>query len=387
MSAARSRPPWWPDGEEWPPPNWRGGHRGGPWRYRGGPPLFFRFGCAIFFFALFVLVAISALVWVIGGLMGGVQSPPTGNGLLIGLVIGAAVAALLAFRALRRLSAPLDELADAAERIERGDYSARVTPSGPPRMRSLARAFNDMSERLAAVDEGRRAFLAEAAHELRTPLSVISGQIEAIEDGLYPADAEHLAPIREQLRTLEQLIEDMRTVALAEAGALSLKIQPTDVGVSIDHAVAAFQADAAGAGVTLAADYPLGLPRATADEQRLGQVLANLISNALRRHIARRPRDGRGSRRAGRSMRRRAVMMVGAVPRSSTPTAVFRREGLVALVRRLRRRAACRAVPLDVGGGEEMRAWGAAAALGDGDASSGRRGGGGALPSTMVRRP
>ena len=299
MSPPRRRPPWWPDGEEWPPSDWSGYKRGGPWR-RGGPPMFLRFGCAIFFFAAFVIIALSALVWVIGAVVGRFASPPAGNGLLIGVLIVAVIAAVLAFRAVRRMSAPLDELADAAERIERGDYSARVTVAGPARMRSLARAFNDMSERLASVDERRRAFLADAAHELRTPLSIIAGQVEAIEDGLYPADAAHLAPVHEQLKILEQLIEDMRTVALADAGALVLNLQPTDIGASIDHAVAAFQTQATAPGVTLGTDYPPGIPKAMADEQRLGQVFANLLSNSLRHtpsggHVtvsARRAEDG-----------------------------------------------------------------------------------------------
>jgi len=149
-------------------------------------------------------------------------------------------------------------------------------------MRALARTFNDMSARLAALDESRRAFLADAAHELRTPLSIIGGQLEAVEDGLYPADAEHLAPIHEQMRVLEQLIDDMRTVALADAGALPMKLQPTELGAAIDHAVAAFKPEAMAKGVELGTDYPPALPKATADEQRLGQVLANLLSNSLR---------------------------------------------------------------------------------------------------------
>jgi two-component system sensor histidine kinase BaeS len=283
-TSPRRRPPWWPEGEEWPPKDWSGyrGYRGGPWRHRGGPPFVFRLGCAVFVLALFLLIAFSALAWLVGIVLGRVASPASGNGLLVALLVVAVIAALVAFRGVRRLSAPLDELADAAERIERGDYSARVTVSGPRRLRALARAFNDMSARLASVDEGRRAFLADAAHELRTPLSIISGQLEAIEDGIYPADAAHLAPIHEQIAVLEQLIDDMRTVALAEAGALTLKLAPTDLGAAIDHAVAAFQAQATAKGVALGADYPPTLPRAQADEQRVGQILTNLLSNALR---------------------------------------------------------------------------------------------------------
>lgn len=278
----RRKPPWWPSDEEWPPKEWNThGYRGG-WPRRHGPPLIFRLGCAVFVLALFLLIAFSALAWLVGIVLGQVASPANGSGLLIALLVIAVIAAAFAFSGVRRLSAPLDDLADAAERIERGDYSARVEVSGPRRLRALARAFNDMSARLATVDESRRAFLADAAHELRTPLSIISGQLEAIEDGIYSADAEHLAPIHEQIGILEQLIDDMRTVALAEAGALTLKLAPTDLGAAIDHAVAAFQAQATAKGVVMAADYPPTLPRALADEQRVGQVLTNLLSNALR---------------------------------------------------------------------------------------------------------
>ncbi|HLB44825.1 MAG TPA: HAMP domain-containing sensor histidine kinase, partial [Candidatus Limnocylindrales bacterium] len=142
--------------------------------------------------------------------------------------------------------------------------------------------FNGMSARLAEVDSRRRSFLADVAHELRTPLSVIEGQIEAIEDGVYPADAEHLAPIREQIRTLEKLIEDMRTVALAESGSLTLDLQPTDLADLISDQLAAFSAQAGAADVTLSSDIAADLPRAMADEQRVRQVLANLTANALR---------------------------------------------------------------------------------------------------------
>jgi signal transduction histidine kinase len=231
----------------------------------------------LFVFAAFALTGLVALV---DALVSGTANVTIGA--IAAFVIGAIVASMLALRGVRRMSAPLEELADAAERIERGDYSTRVTVSGPGRIRSLARAFNDMSQRLESADERRRAFLADAAHELRTPLSIIAGQVEAIGDGVYPADAEHLAPVHEQLRLLEQLIDDFRTVSLAEAGALQLKLQPTDLSTPIDQAVAAFSTQAKAAGVELTADYPRELPRAMADEQRVGQVLANLLSNAMR---------------------------------------------------------------------------------------------------------
>jgi two-component system sensor histidine kinase BaeS len=291
MTGRPRKPPWWPDAEPWPPSDYRGyggyrGYRGGPWtrggwRHRGGPPLVVRFGCALIVLALLVGITLSVLVSVVSVVLGTGGVPPFGGAVLVIVFVLTLLAAFGAVRGVARMSAPLDELADAAEQIERGDYSSRVAETGPRRVRSLARAFNEMSARLAAVDAERRAFLADAAHELRTPLSIISGQMEAIEDGLYPADAAHLAPVNEQLRILEQLIGDIRTVALAEAGALPLNLQPLDVGTALDHVVAAFQPESSGKGVALTADYPDKLPRATADEQRVRQVLTNLVANAL----------------------------------------------------------------------------------------------------------
>ena len=244
--------------------------------------MLFRLGCALVVLAILGSIAVNIIVWVVATVLGQSSAPPAGIVILIGILLGTLIAGSATARGVRRMSAPLEDMANAAERIERGDYSVRVAESGPARLRSLARAFNDMSTRLGAIDERRRAFLADAAHEMRTPLSIISGQLEAIEEGLYPADAEHLAPVHEQIGILEHLIDDMRTVALAEAGALPLDLRPTDVGTAIDHAVAAFQPEATAKRITLAADYQPGLPSAMADEQRLGQVLSNLLSNALR---------------------------------------------------------------------------------------------------------
>jgi signal transduction histidine kinase len=146
----------------------------------------------------------------------------------------------------------------------------------------LVRAFNQMSARLADVDAGRRTFLADVAHELRTPLTVIEGQLEAIEDGVYPADVAHLAPIREQIRTLEQLIDDLRTVALAETGSLTLDRLPTDVAALVDDVVAAYSAQARAAEVSLSADHQPSLRAASVDPQRIRQLLGNLLANSLR---------------------------------------------------------------------------------------------------------
>lgn len=280
----RHRPPWWPDNEEWPPQDWdsarwRGWRHGSSWRGgRGRRP----FGCLLIIPILLVAGLLTSAVWALAAIAGVVSAPPivVFGGLVVTVIF--LVAASTAFAAIRRMSAPIDDLSAAAERIERGDYSTRVEERGSYPMQGLVRAFNQMSGRLATLDQGRRSFLADVAHELRTPLSVIEGQLEAIEDGVYPADAEHLAPIREQIRTLEKLIEDMRTVALAEAGGLTLKLAPTDLADLITDQLAAFSAQAGATDVTLVSEIAPDLPRAMADEQRVRQVLANLLANALR---------------------------------------------------------------------------------------------------------
>jgi signal transduction histidine kinase len=183
---------------------------------------------------------------------------------------------------MRRMTRPLDNIIETAVRIEAGDYSARVPERGPQDIRSVARAFNAMSARLETIDEQRRSFLADIAHELRTPLSVIRGQTEAIADGLYPADAAHLAPILDATQTLDRLIEDLRTLVLTDAGNLVLKKEATDLGAVVGDAVDSFITQAKAAGVTLSAEIAEPPLIAEIDPARIRSVIGNLLSNALR---------------------------------------------------------------------------------------------------------
>jgi two-component system sensor histidine kinase BaeS len=146
----------------------------------------------------------------------------------------------------------------------------------------VARAFNEMAEQLEATDAQRRTFLADVTHELRTPLSVIRGRAEGIMDGVYPGDPEHVAPVLEAARTLEGLIEDLRTLALADAGGLTLRREQVDVDVLVNETLALFAVPATGAGVRLTADLAPDLPVIQADPGRLQSVLSNLVSNAIR---------------------------------------------------------------------------------------------------------
>jgi signal transduction histidine kinase len=268
----RRRPPWWPADQPWPP-------RGrGP---RHGPPGFvWRFGCLLAVVVGFTAIGLAALAEALGaGRPGGGGFHP-GPPLFLLVLLAAAV--IIAVRSVRRVVTPLSGLVAAAGRVEAGDYSAQVQERGSPELRSVARAFNAMTARLRENEARRRTFLADVTHELRTPLAVIRGQAEAIADGVYPGDAEHLAPIIEAARALEVLTEDLRTIALSESGALPLAREHVDVAALADHAVAAFRAQAEAAGVTLTAEAGDDVPPADVDPARMSAVVGNLLANALR---------------------------------------------------------------------------------------------------------
>ena len=288
------RPGWWPDDEEWPPREWgapwwgargRGGQWGPPWRR---PGMARRFGCFVLLLSL-VFVSIGVIgLWIIGSLLGLVA----GDGALTDLARAAAVVILIAggaailfgIRLARGVGPPLDALVEATGRVERGDYSARVpeVTRGPRELRHLVRAFNTMTSRLEADEAQRRRLLADVSHELRTPLAVIQGNAEAIVDGVYPADAEHLGTILEETRVLSRLIEDLRTLSLAEAGTLTLHREPTDLAILAAEVGRSFEQLAGASGTRIDVDVPDDLPLLDVDPIRLREVLANLVANALR---------------------------------------------------------------------------------------------------------
>lgn len=241
-----------------------------------------RFGCFFGLAIAFVTAAVALGVWLVAVALGlNAVSHPIRLFAVAALAVGF-VAALFAGRAFRRFASPVAELVEAAGRIEEGDYGARVRERGPREVRSLARAFNAMSARLEATDHERRTFVADVSHELRTPLSVIRGQIEAIAEGVYPADEEHLAPIQEATRALEQLVDDLRTLALAESGSLTLAREPVDLAVLANESAAAFRVTADAGEVTLRVEAAPDLPPVSADPARIRGVLGNLLANALR---------------------------------------------------------------------------------------------------------
>lgn len=184
-------------------------------------------------------------------------------------------------RWLRRIARPLDELVDASSKVASGDYSVRVEEKGPPEVYALMRGFNSMAERLQANDRQRRNLLADISHELRTPITVIQGNVEGILDGVYPADEARLKSIIEETQLLSRLVDDLRTLAVAESGTLQLRREPTDLAGLIRDTVSNVTLQAVEKDVRIHL-LLAGAREINIDPQRIREVLTNLLLNALR---------------------------------------------------------------------------------------------------------
>ena len=185
-------------------------------------------------------------------------------------------------RAIRRTARPIGEVMDAAEKITEGDLSARARVQGPQDVRNLAGAFNRMAEHLESDERRRRDLLADVAHELRTPLAVIRGRVEGMRDGLYEPDGEHLELIERETDVMARLLEDLQLLSNAEAGALRLHRERLEPRELVEAAADAFASQAAEAGLAMETEVETGLPALDVDRVRIGEVLANLLANAVR---------------------------------------------------------------------------------------------------------
>ncbi len=269
------RPPWWPENESWPP------QRG---QFRRNP-FFRRMGCMFVLFNLFILSIVFVVVGLIAETLGFVHFPFHAIRFIVPLgiifVVAIVAVAFVAAYNLRRLSRPLDDLLAASNRVAEGDYSARIEEQGPPEARAVARTFNSMAERLQATDRQRRDMLADVTHELRTPLTVIRGEVEGMLDGVYPADESRLRSILDETQLMSRLVDDLRTLAMAEAGALQLRREPTDVAELILETVSAHRSVMEAQGVRIESSLAPA-PSADVDPLRVREVLSNILTNALR---------------------------------------------------------------------------------------------------------
>jgi len=228
-----------------------------------------------------VVFIVAAVVNTVASLVGYLVLPVTAQGKLLaaGFLL---VMLLLVALASRSLAREARRASEAALRVEKGDFSARLNEGGWGALADLARAFNSMSARLQATEERRRSFLAEVTHELRTPLAIIRGEAEAITDGVHPADAEHMSRILTASRTVERLVDDLGTLSLSDAGGLILRREPVDLEVLVNQSISEGKPAADAASVAVDARVAEGLPPVLLDPARIRGVIGNLLANALR---------------------------------------------------------------------------------------------------------
>jgi signal transduction histidine kinase len=209
------------------------------------------------------------------------------DALLVALAIATIAAVVTALAAswllAQRLTRPIRTLAHAAERIGHGSYQARVpVPAGGDELAALANAFNQMAAALEATERRRQALLVDLAHELRTPLATLEGYVEGLADAVVAADQEAWTVLQAELVRLRRLTEDLTAVSRAQEHQLDLRPNPVDPGALVTRAIQAAEPAYAAKGVALHARVDHRLPEVNVDPDRIGEVLANLLGNALR---------------------------------------------------------------------------------------------------------
>lgn len=197
-----------------------------------------------------------------------------------GLAAGTAGILLISLLS-RRMLAPVRELSAAARLLGQGDTSQRVSPKGGDEVAELGRAFNSMASDLERAEQQRKMLMADIAHELRTPLSNVQGYLEAIKDGLLQPDGRTIDTVHEQVMQLARLVEDLRLLALAEAGDLPLHRQPGSLVDVLQRSIDAVKPRADASGVQLFLEAQEGLPPVEMDSMRIAQVVGNLLENAI----------------------------------------------------------------------------------------------------------
>jgi len=274
-------PPWAP----WPRHHRFSGGRDG-WRRRKRRFLFFRFAAIFGLIVLLIVGGMAALAFLLTRLFEGSGQIALlvwigGCGLSLALPL---LAMGMARRAFHRITTPLANIMSAADAVAEGDLSVRVPEFGPGEFGQLARSFNNMIAEMERTDQRRRNLTADVAHELRTPLHIIQGNLEGILDGVYEPTPEQINATLDETRLLARLVEDLRTLSLAEGGQLPLMCEPVDVAELLADVGTSFSGQAEAAGIDLGIEtgdnlFPITI---SADVARLNQVLSNLVVNALR---------------------------------------------------------------------------------------------------------
>ncbi|HHJ98515.1 MAG TPA: HAMP domain-containing protein [Actinobacteria bacterium] len=203
------------------------------------------------------------------------------RGIVISALVAVALAALGAWLLARYLVRPLRDLTAASRALAEGRLERRVEEAGPEEVAGLAVAFNEMADSLSESEELRRRMVSDVAHELRNPIAALRAQIEGIADGVLTADERQIASLVEDVGTLSRLVDDLQELSIAEAGRLRYERTLTDLRDIVRSEVERAEVVAPD-GLSVAARLPDRAVRVNADEFRIGQVVRNLLSNALR---------------------------------------------------------------------------------------------------------
>jgi two-component system OmpR family sensor kinase/two-component system sensor histidine kinase BaeS len=266
------------------PYNWRDHprHFGPPW-VRNRRFIFWRFAMIFGGISIFFLTAIGIILYLVFAQTNPDFSPVT----LLAVICGVPLAFMLAASvvgglAFRRIGTPFADIMSATDAIARGDLTVRLRENNRGPLGNLARRFNNMVAELERAEQQRRNMTADIAHELRTPLHIIQGNLEGILDGVYEPSAENITDTLDETRLLARLVDDLQTLSLAEAGQLPLHPTRFLLADLLADAADGFESRAAAQNVALRVEVPDPSPEMSADYDRLNQVLANLLSNALR---------------------------------------------------------------------------------------------------------
>lgn len=205
-----------------------------------------------------------------------------GRFFILGSIVAIIIALLIVFFLSDRILSPVKKLTAAARQVGQGDFSPRVAVAkDKSEMGGLARTFDMMAENLERTEQLRKNMVADVAHELRTPLSNIKGYLEAVSDGVVQPDSDTIGKLNEEAALLTRLVDDLQDLSLVEAGTLKLVCRAENITGIITQAVALAQPQAAAKGLALTAEIADNLPSVNIDAQRIGQVLRNLLQNAI----------------------------------------------------------------------------------------------------------
>ncbi len=204
------------------------------------------------------------------------------NNLLIGLALGLAVAALVAWLLARHLSRPVNAVAQGIRSVAAGDFNRRLDMQGSDEIAKLGDDVDRLSSALGEHETARKRWMSDMAHELRTPLAIISGELEAMSDGVRPLNREHLDSVRDEVKHLSALVDDLHSLTLTDSGALAYKMQDVDLDELVQLTADSFQGQARSKDLHLRYSNPGQPIKLLGDEQRLRQLLRNLLDNSVR---------------------------------------------------------------------------------------------------------